>query len=106
MASILIFFYKQGKIFRETQIYGNNVKISKFFFIYKIFFLVVHNIQPLLQVPKYVNFRSPVTISRYGVTSLNEIALLYYRHSIVGIVATVWRRHPSNREMGRQCMLV
>jgi hypothetical protein len=26
MASILIFF-KQGKIFRETQIYGNNFKI-------------------------------------------------------------------------------
>jgi hypothetical protein len=77
------FFFKQGKIFRETQIYGNNFKIVnnrqplKKISIYKIFFFVVHNVQPLLQIPKNFNFRSPVTLSRYGVTSLNETSLPY-----------------------------
>jgi hypothetical protein len=81
MASILIFF-KQGKVFREIRIYGNNFKIvnnrqplKKKFAIYKIFFFVVRNVQPLLQVPKNFIFRSPVTTSRYGVTSLNETSL-------------------------------
>jgi hypothetical protein len=45
--------------------------------IYKIFFFAVHNVQPLLQAPKNFNFRSPVTISRDGVTALNETPLPY-----------------------------
>jgi hypothetical protein len=50
-------FFKQGKIFRETQVYGNNYEIVsnqqplKKISIYKIFFFVVHNVQSLLQVP-------------------------------------------------------
>jgi hypothetical protein len=78
-------FRGQGKIFRETRTYGNNLKIVNYrqplkfhFSIYKTFFFVVHSVQPLLQVPKNFDFRSPVTISCYGVTSLNETSLPHY----------------------------
>ena len=78
-------FRGQGKIFRETRIYGNNLKIVNNrqplkinFSIYKIFFFVVHNVQPLVQVPKNFDFRSSVTVLRYVVTSLKETSLPHY----------------------------
>jgi hypothetical protein len=45
MASILIFFFKQGTIFREKQIYGNNFKI-------------VNNRQPLKKIFQFTRYFS------------------------------------------------
>jgi hypothetical protein len=79
MASILLFLSK-AKYFVK-QIYGNNCKILnnrqplKKFSIHKMPFFVVHNVQPLLQVPRNFNFRSLVTISRDGVMAPNKTSL-------------------------------